>query len=159
MSRTSHGKCLFLLVGALVLTSKVKADGLVRAMGVKAGPERVFTRPLSQIIPELKGATATHENGRVGAEFVFWGYKLDNGKTVDLFACTDHNDVNCQARIPLVCANGAGTLLTSITELGEILERKCDIIGKAGVGDLHPGCIDTEISNNLLVGLVSCPGS
>ena len=42
---------------------------------MKQGPETVFDRPPAEILPALAGAKATGENGRVGPELVFWGYR------------------------------------------------------------------------------------
>ena len=58
-----------------------------RAMGVRQKPDAVFSQPVEALVPELAGATATDENGRVGAELVFWGYRLGDGRTAFLFAC------------------------------------------------------------------------
>ncbi len=159
MSRKNHVKCLFLLVSALVASLHANADEPLRTMGVRAGPEKVFSRPVEAILPDLKGATATRVNGRVGMELVFWGYQLNSGKTVQLFACMKLEGVNCEARIPRICRNGMGTVLNSVTEPGDVVKRACEVIAHATVGELHPGCTDTEMSNNLQVGLVSCPGS
>ncbi len=159
MNRKSHEKCLFLLLGTLVLPITALAEEPVRKMGVNIGPERVFERPVVELIPELKGAVATHVNGRVGNELVFWGYRLGNGKSVQLFACTELNGTNCQSRIQLICEKGSGTVLGSVMEPGSVVKRDCNAVADAHVGDMHPGCTDKEIENNLLVGLVTCPGN
>ena len=51
-----------------------------RQMNVSQGPDSVFNTDVSEIMPRLKGATATNENGRVGNELVFWGYRLADGE-------------------------------------------------------------------------------
>lgn len=40
------------------------------------GPERVFSRPVAEIVPLLQGARRAGPNGRAGPELVFWGYEL-----------------------------------------------------------------------------------
>ena len=54
-------------------------------MGLRQEPSTVFSEPVERLVPELEGATATGQNGRVGGELVFWGYKLRDGKrAIDL---------------------------------------------------------------------------
>ena len=159
MNCKNHEKCLYLLFATLILPINVQAQEPVRILGVRAGPDKVFARPVAELMPALKGAVATRVNGRVGNELVFWGYQLGNGKSVQLFACTELNDTNCQSRIPLICANRNGAVLSSSMEPGSVVKRDCNAVADAHVGDLHPGCTDTETENNLLVGLVSCPGN
>ena len=159
MSRKGHSNYLFLLVTLLSCSLTAMAQPPVRSLGVMAGPERVFSRPVAEIIPALKGATATRVNGRVGTALVFWGYKLSSGQTVELFACAETDDSKCEHRIPLICAKGSGSVQNAVTESGDVVRRICDAIGQARIGDMHPGCVDSEVRNNLQVGLVSCPGS
>jgi hypothetical protein len=161
MSRKNHSKYLFLLVTLLSCSLTALAQSPMRSLGVMAGPERVFLRPVAEIIPELKGAAATRVNGRVGSALVFWGYRLSSGQAVNLFACaeTDDSKSKCEYRIAMICPSGKGNMLKTLTESGDVVRRVCDAISQARVGDLHPGCNDSEVQNTLQVGLVSCPGS
>jgi hypothetical protein len=130
-----------------------------RSMGVRGGPEQVFTRPVTELVPQLQGAVATNVNGRVGPELVFWGYRLSNGAAANLFGCALVDGVDCEARALQICANGSTRLQSSIVEPGNMVRRTCVPVGNAGVGDLRPGCTDNETTNDLLVGLVDCPGN
>lgn len=130
-----------------------------RQMGVRAGPEQVFSRPVAEIVPQLQGATPTNRNGRVGSELVFWGYRLSNGVETNLFACAMLDGVECDTRALRICPDRNAEIEPRITESGNIVKRMCQPVGQAAVGDLHPGCTNNEIQNDLLVGLASCPGS
>ena len=83
-------------------------------MNVRQGPDTVFDRPPADILPALAGAAATGENGRVGTELVFWGYRQPDGQRVFFFACAQRPGFDCAARVPAICptsttvlANGA----------------------------------------------------
>lgn len=130
-----------------------------RTMGVKTGPEAVFSRPVAEILPQLQGATATNINGRVGAELVFWGYLLNNGRATNLFGCAMVEGVDCEARALNICLDGEARIQQKMTERGNMVKRECRYIGNAAPGDLHPGCTNNEIQNDLLVGLADCPGN
>jgi hypothetical protein len=68
----------------------------------------VFSEPIDTLLPELEGATATGENGRVGPELVFWGYRLGDGRPAFLFACAPREGVNCGLNAaPTPVYNGA----------------------------------------------------
>ena len=126
-----------------------------RSLTVTSGPDRVFERPVGDILPQLSGATAAGPNGRVGNELVFWGYQLQDGRAVNLFACAILDDVDCEARIAAICPGG-GQELARIEEPGMVRHLNCRAIGIARVGDLRPNCDDNTNSGDLLVGLMQC---
>jgi hypothetical protein len=130
-----------------------------RAMGVTTGPEAVFDRPVADILPQLQGATATNVNGRVGSELVFWGYRSSTGAATNLFACAMMPDVDCEARALNICRDGSARIEQKIIERGNMVKRNCRAVGNVAPGDLHPGCTNKEIQNDLLVGLANCPGN
>jgi hypothetical protein len=140
---------------ALVAATVVGAQE--RKMDVKQAPDAVFTSPVASLLPELAGATATGENGRVGNELVFWGYKLGNGRPAFLFACAPKADVNCDERVPLICTARTNVLTTSSAN-GNIVRRQCRQLTVAQIGDVRPGCVDTLENVPLSIGLVSCGG-
>jgi len=129
-----------------------------RSMDVKQAPDSVFTSPVASLLPELAGATATGENGRVGNELVFWGYKLGNGRPAFLFACAPKADVNCDERVPMICISRTNVLSTGSAN-GNIVRRQCRNMTVAQIGDVRPGCIDKVENVPLSIGLVSCSGS
>jgi hypothetical protein len=126
-----------------------------RSMNVTQGPEAVFDRPVVEIVPTLEDATATGENGRVGNELVFWGYRLADGRPVYFFACKRSPDVDCAARIESICLTTT-TVLESAETTGKTVRRTCREVGVAAPGDTRPGCSDTIEDVALAVGLVSC---
>jgi hypothetical protein len=128
-----------------------------RKMDVKQAPDSVFGSPVSSLLPELAGAKATGENGRVGNELVFWGYKLGNGRPAFLFACAPKADVNCDERVPMICVARTNVLTTSSAN-GNVVRRQCAEMAATQTGDLHPGCIDKLENVPLSIGLVSCGG-
>ena len=128
-----------------------------RSMDVKQAPDAVFTSPVASLLPELAGATATGENGRVGSELVFWGYKLGNGRPAFLFACAPKADVNCEERVPMICTSRTDVLTTGSAN-GNVVRRQCREMAVTQTGDLHPGCIDNVENVPLSIGLVSCGG-
>jgi hypothetical protein len=140
-------------VVALLLVAA--ASSQERAMGVRQKPDAVFSQPVEALVPELAGATATDENGRVGAELVFWGYRLGDGRTAFLFACAPSEAVNCDERVQLICLDGTNVIRNSTAD-GTVTRRKCTNVGVAAPGELRPGCRDNEKAAPLAVGLVSC---
>jgi hypothetical protein len=126
-----------------------------RRMGVRQKPDTVFTQPVDQVLPELAGATATGENGRVGGELVFWGYKLGDGRPVFLFACAPSDVVNCDERVQLICTRRT-EVLRSTAVGGETTQRMCREMAIVAPGDIRPGCTDRALTADLAVGLVSC---
>jgi hypothetical protein len=126
-----------------------------RQMGVRQKPDTVFAQPVDTVLPELAGATATGENGRVGRELVFWGYKLGDGRPVYLFACAPSDVVNCEERVQLICVDRT-TVLRSTTVGGDVTRRVCSETAVVAPGDTRPGCVQNEQTTDLAVGLVSC---
>lgn len=126
-----------------------------RQMNVTQGPEVVFTRPATDILPALAGATATGENGRIGTELVFWGYRQADGRRVFFFACAPKPDFDCGERVLAVCPV-ATTVLATGEENGTVVRRTCRNVAVAVPGDLRPGCEDRVESVPMAVGLVSC---
>ncbi len=142
---------------ALIATIAAVAGAQERRMDVKQRPDAVFSEPVSSLLPQLAGATATGENGRVGNELVFWGYKLGDGRRAFLFACAPVGDVNCNERVPMICRARPNVLTTGAAN-GNVTHRECHEIASAKVGDVRPGCVDTVESVSLSIGLVSCGG-
>jgi hypothetical protein len=126
-----------------------------RKMGVRQAPETVFSEPVATLLPELEGATATGENGRVGSELVFWGYRLGDGRPAFLFACVPREGVNCEERVPMICVDRTNVLRTG-TAAGHVVHRVCSPVALAKPGDTRPGCVDTSETVPLTIGLVSC---
>ena len=124
-------------------------------MNVSQGPETVFDRPVEQIILDLAGATATDENGRVGNELVFWGYRLADGRAAYLFACAIMKGVDCEARTQEICLGQTNVISTTQTA-GDVRHMRCKEFSFVGVGDVRPGCVDRTSDQDLAVGLVQC---
>lgn len=124
-------------------------------MNVRQGPETVFDEPVEQIVPELEGARATDSNGRVGNEFVFWGYELADGRSAYLFACAIMEGVDCEARRQQICAGGQEIISIAETA-GGVRQMRCSRLSVASIGERHPGCTDRTSDLALSVGLVHC---
>jgi len=141
---------------ALLAMLAITAVGATeRTMDVKQAPESVFTSPVASLMPELAGATATGENGRVGRELVFWGYTLGNGRQAYLFACVPTADVNCDERVPMICTTRTNVLSMGSAN-GNVLRRHCRAMTVAQSGDVRPGCVDKLENMPLSIGVVSC---
>lgn len=142
---------------ALVFIAGVSAAAWAeeREMNVQEGPEAVFSVPVASIFPVLDTAEATGRNGRVGDELVFWGYRLDDGREVELVACVDTADVDCAARERQVCLGGMQSLARTTAE-GLVRRRHCSRIATVAPGELHPGCTDRDSNQDLVVSLVQC---
>ena len=142
------------LFTALALTADagVAAE---REMNVRQGPETVFDVPVEEIFPALAGATATDRNGRVGNEFVFWGYRLADGQAAWLYACAPFEGVDCEERRRAVC-DGDLEVLAERADAGNAVARHCTVISVVGVGDRRPGCTDIDVQMELSIGLLSC---
>ena len=144
------------LLAALVLVACAPIERIPpRTLNVSGGPERVFDQPVTEILPQLEGATATGVNGRVGNELVFWGYQLRDNSSAHLFACAQLDNVNCEARINAICPGGSQEV-TRTEVKGLVRYRDCSAVGIANVGDLSPNCNDRERNDSLLVGLAQC---
>lgn len=126
-----------------------------RQMNVRQGPDAVFDRPPAEIIPALAGATATGENGRVGNELVFWGYRQPDGRRVFFFACAQRPGFDCGARVPAICPVTTNVLATS-EAAGNTVHRSCRSVAVTSPGEVRPGCDDRLQNADLAVGLVSC---
>ena len=142
-------------LAAICVLGVASADAQERTMDVTQAPDKVFAEPVATLLPELAGATATGENGRVGAELVFWGYKLGDGRRAFLFACAQREDVNCEERVPMICVDRTSVLRTS-SAAGNIVHRECRTIAVVQSSDKRPGCIDRTEAAQLSIGLVSC---
>jgi len=124
-------------------------------MGVRQSPESVFEVPVEEVLPQLTGASPTGENGRVGGELVFWGYRLADGRSAYFFACAMLQQVNCGERIDAICP--AGTIVLESGEHGgKVTRRHCREVAIAAPGDLRPGCADNPVDAVLMVGLAAC---
>jgi hypothetical protein len=126
-----------------------------RRMDVTQAPEKVFSESVATLLPELSGATATGENGRIGGELVFWGYRLGDGRAAFLFACAQREDVNCEERVPMICVDRTNVLRTGSAS-GNVVHRECRRFAIANPGDTRPGCVDKVETAPLTIGLVSC---
>ena len=124
-------------------------------MNVRQGPDTVFDRPPADILPALAGAAATGENGRVGTELVFWGYRQPDGQRVFFFACAQRPGFDCAARVPAICPTSTTVLATSEAS-GNTVHRTCRTVAVTSPGEVRPGCDDRLQDAALAVGLVSC---
>lgn len=131
-----------------------------RTMNVKQGIDEVFEKPVGQILPNLKGAAATGENGRIGSAFVFWGYTLADGSPAFLFACAKLNEIECEPRIEAICTKSTKRLTDTTSTTGKVRYLACrdDIcmIGPAPSSDGKPCCAEEIIESPLDIGLVQC---
>ena len=145
------------LIGTTLLCAwAVHAAGAdEREMNVRQGPDTIFDRPVTEIMTELSGAEATGENGRVGNEFVFWGYELADGRQVFFFGCAMLPGIDCDERRRSVCL-GDSTLIRSAQVQGIVRHVVCRPVAFVGGGDVKPGCTNTESTSDLAVGLVQC---
>jgi hypothetical protein len=143
------------VTAAAVLTGLGTISAQEREMTVRQGPETVFDVPVEEIAPVLDSATATEVNGRVGPEFVFWGYTLANGDEAWLYACALVEGVDCVQRREAIC-DGPATVLVERADMGRAVDRECRSVALAGTGDLHPGCDDKLYTAPLNVGVVTC---
>jgi len=148
-SRLASGLALVLAGTAAI------ADTPRREMNVTQGPETVFGVPAAEVLPELRDATPTGINGRVGPEFVFWGYRRAPGEEVWMYACPVSERIDCAARKAAIC-DGAMRVITETTRAGDAVDRRCRSISVAGIGDRRPGCTQREVEAQLLVGIATC---
>jgi hypothetical protein len=126
-----------------------------RTMGVSNGPDTVFQQPVSELVPELVGAIATGNNGRVGNELVFWEYQLAQANKANFYACIVDEDVNCEARVRAICPAGGDESGRNVVP-GNVRHLDCKAIGIAAAGELRPNCEDNEMVDALQVGLMQC---
>ncbi len=146
-----------LAVGTMLawLPAGQAADEPERRMNVSQGPETVFAEPPGEIFAELADARATDENGRVGNELVFWGYRLADGRQAYLVACAMRDGVDCRAREGRVCP-GVAQVLARTTNPGLVRNMRCSAVATAGAGDVNPGCAERESAEALDVSLLVC---
>src|SRR5690606_41975316 len=112
-------------------------------------------QPAENVMPRLTGASPTGENGRVGGELVFWGYRLAGGSPVYFFACAMLDHVNCDERIAATCPTGT-TVLERGAPSAEAVRRRCREVAIAAPCDVRPGCTSMTFETPLAVGLVTC---
>ena len=126
-----------------------------RRMNVRQGPETVFDSDITDIIPDLKGATATNENGRVGNEMVFWGYRLADGDNVFFYACASLEGVDCALRRRSICP--IETLVVAEADRNGRMSRfQCEAMCSVRPGMALPCCDESMEDNSMVVGLVKC---
>ena len=156
---TSHHSLTIKLILCIILVGCYACTPIKRLpsriMTVSIGPDKVFERPVEEVLPQLSNAVATNNNGRVGNELVFWEYQLVDGQLVNFFACAMLDDVDCEARLPVICPGG-GQELNRTLESGVVRQLDCRAVGIGGVGDPRPNCTDDTIQNELLIGLMQC---
>ena len=150
-ARSSHGA----LLACVLLIAAITVMAQERRMGVRQPPEAVFDAPVEDVLPQLTAASPTGENGRVGGELVFWGYRLADGRPAYFFACAILPDVNCEERIDAICPAGT-TVLERGEHPGKVVRRRCREMAIAAPGELHPGCNENLVDSGLIVGLAAC---
>jgi hypothetical protein len=120
---------------------------------ISQGPESVFDQPLADIFPDLSGAARTDESGRRGAELVYWGFRLADGKSVMFYACAPGAGVDCGDRGASICRN-TGRVLKTATASGKITRKSCTRLCDVTMG--KSCCTTEETPATLAVGLVEC---
>ncbi|HEY0963925.1 MAG TPA: hypothetical protein VGE69_16365 [Pseudomonadales bacterium] len=120
------------------------------------GPDRVFERPVAEMVPVLQDARQAGPTGRVGYELVFWGYELAGGDRATLVACAILPDVDCEARRARVCESGTAATLFTGEQGGAVRFRNCQAVGIAQPGDLTPNCTETEQTQPIQIHLLRC---
>jgi len=153
MTRQSK-KLVRLVALSFALPAVVFAAEPRREMTVHQGPERVFSQPVSQIEPSLEGAKATGRNGRVGNEFVFWGYRLASGKPAFFYACLPAAGVDCVARRALICDREL-SVISEHEARGAVQKLDCKPICQPEQTAM-PCCTGGEVQLGLVTGVVSC---
>lgn len=150
-----HACRVLALTLAALLLAAMPARAQQREMGVRQPPESVFGQPAENVMPRLTGASPTGENGRVGGELVFWGYRLADGSPVYFFACAMLAHVNCDERIAAICPTRTTTLERS-EHTGDAVRRRCREVAIAMPGEVRPGCTSMIFETPLAIGLVTC---
>jgi opacity protein-like surface antigen len=145
-----------MLIAAVIAVCAVAfAFAAERQMNVRHGPETVFDQPVAELMPQLADAQATGENGRIGGELVFWGYRMADGSTSWLFACALVSGVDCEERIPRICP--VQTEVQARGEyVGKVIHRSCREVCTVSPGDMRPCCDDRAHQTPLAIGLVTC---
>lgn len=158
--KTSMSMLLFLCgifaVTHLLADTKAQTESVPkRNMNVSQGPEAVFDTDVTEVMPDLKGAVATKENGRVGNELVFWGYRLANGDSAYFYACANLEGVDCALRISAICPVQT-QVITQSDRSGQLSRFTCDAICEVRPGMVLPCCKESMESSPMVVGLVKC---
>ena len=148
-------KVMTAAVLCLALPTAVLSDTPQKTMNVRQGPETVFTKPVAEIVPGLSGATASGQNGRVGNEFVFWGFKLADGSKAYLYACAPVEGVDCLERRAKICS-ASTKVISENKSVGEVQKLSCKVMCVADATSEHPCCSGAQEESELQVGLVSC---
>jgi hypothetical protein len=146
------------VVGIFLLSMSLTVgadDPPPRQMNVTPPPASVFNRPPAELLPALPDATMAGDNGRVGDECGWWGYRPTSGERVFLFACAPVTGVDCAQRALAVCPPSTRVLETQELS-GNVVRRRCRNIAAAVPGATRPGCDDRAQSAPLQVGLVAC---
>jgi len=151
------------LLMMLILTGVLTTDQVLaeagetpeRSMNVTQGPEVVFDTDVAEILPELKGAVASKENGRIGNELVFWGYRLANGEPAYFYACANLEGVDCALRSKAICPVQT-QVVTQSDRSGQMSRFKCDAICEVRPGMVLPCCKESMEDSPMIVGLVKC---
>ena len=129
-----------------------------RQMNVWQGPETVFKQPVSEVVPLLAGAKETRRNGRVGNEFVFWGYRLKDGTSAYFYACAAAKGVDCLARREKICVPPPPKVLSENISMGQVQRIRCQSVCSADSASATPCCAGAQEIADLEVGLVACGG-
>lgn len=151
---SSFGLVLVATIAAIAASPGIGEEPR-REMNVWQGPESVFAERPGQIFPELVDAIATEQNGRIGNELVFWGFRQSGGRDVYLVACSVIANTECAARERRVCESGTEVISRRSLQ-GLVREVNCQGISLVAPGDTRPGCTDREKSQPLAVSLVAC---
>ena len=148
--------CGIFAVTYLPAATKAQTNAIPkRTMNVTRGPETVFTADVTGILPGLKGAVATRENGRVGNELVFWGYRLANGDPAYLYACAPVEGVDCVRRRQMICPVETH-VISQTDQSGQISHFQCKALcGVHGI-EVLACCQELMQQHSLMVGLVKC---
>jgi hypothetical protein len=150
---------LWILISVLAAcqsSGNPRDERVTRTLTNVGDPDRVFTRPVSEVVPELQQAALSSERGRVGNELVFWGYDLPAGERRWLYACAVLPNIDCEARAALVCPAGPQTVLVQREEPGAVRRMNCGPVGLAAPGELRPHCTDYTETRPVMLGVLSC---
>ena len=150
-------RLMTLFLWGLFTVNELLAETVVpeRTMNVRQGPETVFDTDVAEILPQLKGATATQENGRIGNELVFWGYRQASGDPVYLYACAPLEGVDCLRRSKVICPVDTQVISQS-DRSGQISRIQCAAVCDVRSVEVLPCCRESVEQNPLMVGVVKC---
>lgn len=147
----------FLLLWLTACSSTPIGNPWQRESNVRVGPERVFPRPVTEVLPQLEGARMLGSgSGRLGPSLVYWPYELADSSQVYLFGCGLFDGHYCDEAVPRVCPVGETEVLSRVVEPGNVTREICTFVGTAAPGDLYPTCEKFEFEHDILVGLVNC---